>query len=394
MAPLLRGEHFAVKCGDCSWKFACGREHPPQAGIAVCPNCGHQQQVEQPLQPGDLLRIWPVDRNWAPARGDLVVLNMPQQPGILAVKRVAALPGEALAFESGDLLLNGRRLQKDLRQLQEIAIPVYSDAARSRMPRWKTAPGWAQTPGGYHFAPAAAKAGRNSPAAPGEFAWLSYRHLRCYRSPSPRQPSPVTDSYGYNQSLSRTPRDVRDLLVTFEFRGAGRLRVAINTTARPTMLEIDVAAGAIRILIAGKTVAKLHADLAPRAASNLEGPPWRRVAFAICDGRALYALDGVAGRPAGVDPGINVTTQPIAIGARDAEIEIRNLLIKRDIYYTPPPRAARDASKRNKSGNALPLNSGFYLLGDNPPASNDSRHWPARIPRSAIVGRAEVKVRH
>jgi signal peptidase I len=46
----------------------------------------------------------------APLRGDIVVFPHPQKPGLLMIKRVIGLPGEAIAIDRGQIAANGHIL--------------------------------------------------------------------------------------------------------------------------------------------------------------------------------------------------------------------------------------------------------------------------------------------
>jgi len=388
MAPLIYGDHFAVSCASCSAHYTCGVEHAPQAGIAVCPNCGYQQQLTATAQPGVQLEVQPVATSWTPRRGDLVVCRHPQQ-GILMVKRVAALPGERVDIASGDLLINGKTFQKNLKQLQAMAIPVYSDLTRSSVVRWELTPGWQKESNGYAFNPAQiaqplaplpqgtkeqTRSARAIEERVEERTWLNYQHQRCYRTAVPRAGSPLTDHYGYNQGLSRTPVDIRDVLVTFQLQGDPVFSVAMKTAADTVLL--NVSGNQLQVRYAGR---QLHSQQLPVLSSG-----WRQVAFAICDGRALWAVDAASGA-VDIPPGVASTTQPVSIGAAGAGLKIRNLRISRDIYYLPSAgHLSAAAPGRTTSQN------GYFLLGDNPPVSIDSRHWRQRIQRTAIIGRVQT----
>ncbi len=359
MAPRIPGEHLAATCDDCGWHFRCGIEHPPQAQIAVCPNCGFQQQMSDRVHPATTLQVTAVEPGWAPARGDVVVFRHPQQQDLLVVKRIAALPGERVSFSQGDLLINGRVSAKTLPQLEAVAIPVHDDTFRPSAPRWQGGTAWQATAAGYQFQPEDAKSQ--------EFAWLTYHHQRSYRSPQPRAPSAVTDAYGYNQGLSRTPRDVRDLLLNMQWRGEASFQIELLTAARPVALQRY--GDNLEITYDGQIVkqAKLQTS-----ANN----GWQSLQLAICDDRVLYRSGETSGH-VNLPPGTTATPTPLRIGARSGPLQIRNLTILRDVYYTMETR------------NSEQRTAGYYLLGDNAPVSTDSRHWPVRIQSDAIIGRIQ-----
>lgn len=81
------------------------------------------QSMEPTLQPGDhLLTDVTYWRDHTPARGDLVVLQSPEAPGYLHLKRVVALPGEEVSIRDKQLLIDGRPLASDWGIHQDPAI--------------------------------------------------------------------------------------------------------------------------------------------------------------------------------------------------------------------------------------------------------------------------------
>ena len=74
-------------------------------------------------------------------------------------------------------------------------------------------------------------------------------------------------------------------------------------------------------------------------------------------------------------------SQAVAIGARSAQLEIGELHVLRDVYYS--------ADRRNTSSRRYQLGPDeYFVLGDNGPHSVDSRDWsPARdVGRGATAG--------
>lgn len=62
------------------------------------------------LTDGELVLTRPLRPAHAVGRGDLVVLDSPDEPGQQVVKRVVGLPGESVTFESGRVRIDGRAL--------------------------------------------------------------------------------------------------------------------------------------------------------------------------------------------------------------------------------------------------------------------------------------------
>jgi hypothetical protein len=107
--------------------------------------------------------------------------------------------------------------------------------------------------------------------------------------------------------------------------------------------------------------------------------------FGLCDEQVLLVVSGRAlvrrsyERP---EAPYRDVLYPLAIGTAGLDIDVTRLRVWREIYYLEPWKSPRDWAA------AEPLAAGHYLLlGDNQPASLDSRMWETGVSRSAIVGR-------
>lgn len=60
-----------------------------------------------------------------PARGDVVVLRDPAQPGVHCVKRIVGVPGEHVQMEMGRVFVGGRPLDEPYAMGQEIAATPF-----------------------------------------------------------------------------------------------------------------------------------------------------------------------------------------------------------------------------------------------------------------------------
>ena len=75
------------------------------------------------------------------------------------------------------------------------------------------------------------------------------------------------------------------------------------------------------------------------------------------------------------------TSRPFALGGRALQATIGGLFIERDTYVTVD-------SPRPVEGSWQLGDDEFFLLGDNSPVSNDSRHWSNPVRRGHVQGLA------
>jgi signal peptidase I len=400
MGDVLPGPHWKVDCHACGFPFRCGIDRPP-AEFAVCPNCGFDQNPVDRSSPRRGQRVL-VDQFSTsvrpPRRWEVVVARLPGEPPQVGAKRVVGLPGELISIRRGDVYANGKRLGKDIDQQRTLRVLVHADRFRPSEdggghPRWRPRSGtsrWQRGGDAICYVPAQPGDGvgatslADSPTySAASLDWLVYHHQPCL--PIARgisDESPVTDNYGYNQGLSRKLSKVTDLLLSCRVRltGSGLLAVQAHDGQQVLRLRWDV--GRSRIVLDGQG--------AVLAETSSPGPPEGRsvqLEVMICDQRIQLALDGhthLAYTYGGNEDPPCPIAQPLAIGAVGMAVEIADLCVWRDVYYTHPYGLPADWSM------SRPLSEDeFFLLGDNSPISVDSRHAAGKrcVRRRDIVGR-------
>ena len=390
MAETLLGNHFRVTCGDCGIPFRCDADSSPDDRLAVCPSCaiGDNALRDEDLHLGDtvLVDTWPY--LWsAPKRGDLVMLVEPKmndEPSspTFAVKRVAGLPREQPSIHFGDFRANGKAVRRTPRELREVSCLVHDSDYRPRsLPnqrRWLPYPagatGWEATDGGFRF---------TSPVDTDESQWLAYEHWHSSASPAPRtQPAMILDNDSYNQAEARGLSPVRDLTVRCKVQGrTGDFILALLDPPHKLIVHLQLDSGRFLMLKDGSTII---AEALPHTAGDF------LFEAAICDGsfrfshnRHLLAEFVYREQPSPDGSQKIAESAPrIQIGAYGGPIEVTHLQVRRDIYYLTPTGLGGDWQMES------PLdNDRFFLLGDNPPISVDSRQWGGGVAREAILGR-------
>ena len=385
MAPGLCGDHYRVTCSDCRFPFRCDAASVPASGLVVCPNCGYAKNelLAVNLRPRDavLLDRWPL--LWRQPRvGEVVAARLPDLPDRPVIKRVAALPGERLEIEDGDLLASGLLVRKSLEEFRDVRLLVHDNDFQPQLTpdlpaRWRPEQAdsrWQTRRTNFHIEPAAKQ---------GELDWLQYHHWRCTQSAARRTKAvPILDNDSFNQNLSRQLNLVSDVMLSCQIEAAGKGQLALRAIDRSQQFEavLDFAAGQIVLLGGGTRLAERPLQ------ANLTGRPVA-IEFVFCDQQVILAIDG---RTAIIQPYSRTTAprsevlHPLAIGSRSLEVTLSELQVWRDIHYLEPLGTPRSWQADQ------PLAKDEYaLLGDNPPVSTDSRHWPdsGGVPRADVLGR-------
>jgi signal peptidase I len=229
MAPCLLGYHRQVICPDCRYSFAI--EGNNASTKAVCPNCGRGGIAVDKLarNDGDHLLVHRCLFEFRkPRRWEVLVFRNPNKPTQAYVKRLVALPGEAVQIIDGDIYISGEIQVKGYATQRGLRIPVYDDDFRPAgddpdwRPRWvaeRRESGWSESGGTFRFSPKNAESSK--------VAWVGYRHWvrhggsHVTRVALPHWPealerptgiSPLTfdEEAGTLECRGALPRDVRD----------------------------------------------------------------------------------------------------------------------------------------------------------------------------------------
>lgn len=392
MAPALLGQHDAWTCTQCEYLFNTGMADT--AGPAICPNCGCRQSERSvpARRAGD--RLQAVFSGKRPQRWEVIVFRCPEgarQPDMQphSIKRTVGLPGDAVLLRDGDVWINGLRARKSLSQQLAMAIPVHDNrfppgAAAGVPPAWSpadSASGWKPDGKSFHFAPL------ESGKARSETDWLHFVRWRSSSGANVFESSAVMDDYGYNRGESRRLHRVDDLLfiARASAQGTGQMNFRGQIDGEDYVVQWNPSSASGQLNKTGSQTA-----LQTFAAKNLPESAEREIIFSLFDHQVTLAVDrqvllnwpvqNAAGPPAR-------SSQPqiLAVGAADLVVQISQLRVLRDVYYTTPRgpdgRWATDAPCRLAADE-------YFVLGDNSPLSADSRAgWPGPgLPERYILG--------
>lgn len=394
MAPCLVGVHWDATCPSCGYPFAVGWART--GARARCPNCGQGRiEVESlPRNDGDHLLV---DRgafdHRQPRRWEVVMFRNPNRPAQVLVKRMIGLPGERVAIREGDIYIDGQIQAKPYLAQRGVRIPVDDHDFRPPagdsdwQPRWTIddpAGAWSEAEGGFHFAgrgddSPASPAGNPDLAPPGE--WVSYVHRVRHGGPAP-----ITDRYGYNRGpAGGGDHPVRDLMFEADVALPGDrsvLAVALRDGTNACECQFDRGVSKVRLLdlATGQT---LHDSPLPRGLQTGSA----KVELSLMDGQCLVAVAGqVVCTHQGLPPGPEAPSardSPVRFGAWGGEVDVRQVKLFRDVYYTPPDRGHFGPSGRQLGPDE------YFVLGDNSPDSSDSRQWreDVRLRRGQFLGK-------
>ncbi len=448
MAPTLLGIHREIRCPNCGRVFDVGEARIGPGGQVQCPNCDyHWEGAGTYGEDGELLRFRrPKSLGWLwnsattdngtplrsadaanrirrdacrifvnkfiyqlrkPRRWEVVVFQYPvfslecrlcgwqgqvesledavcpdcgsQEFEVTTkdfIKRVAGLPGESVSLRNGDVYVDGRIARKPRDIQKELWFHVFDS---SFTPRQEVAPTWdfSAAPGRWQSSPQDGTLlvdarGARSPVM-GSFARR------------------IVDFYPYD-GLRYDPERVLTSASGLNEVGDCRIRAGVHVedqgqTGAEVLLSIDDdghrfvfsvsggSRGRAVLMDNGETVRETHVrelDLREPMQIALENYDDRVVCW--LRGSELFGLD-YEPRPS--------SRHGVHFGGRGAEVVWDRIVIERDVYYTAPPAEA----------GRLPVyrlgDDEYFVLGDNSPASSDSRRWNRPgVPEHKLIGKA------
>ena len=431
MADTLRGAHFRLTCPTCSYQYNVGfvqnlhrnpndnRPYPENAipsfpinvapdvgqlrsGIPICPMCGAQIDTEHPrrVSNGDRILVQKYLYQFRdPQIWDVVVFKNPADPTKNFIKRLVGRPGQTLLIRDGDIYINEEIQRKpdaiqDALWLQAYDIDYEPSPGRGEkmwlpafQPTQQTTAWNIDTPRRLEF---------NGPDTPADDAddtlkfnndRLRYlvRNFCAYNGP------------GAGTDPTSIVSDLKFQFVITPKTPTGSLAVQFSKYKRLYTGQIDFD-GACTILDhdGGIIETRQFAPLTPDQPIQ--------ASFAIIDHCLEIRLGENRLRWQGPDNpeqwGYKRSLPTAAIVGRSGQFTLDSLKLFRDTHYSniANGRAGRATEETG------PFTLGpdeFFVLGDNSPASHDSRFWAQPglgnghtqytagvVPRDYLIGRA------
>jgi signal peptidase I len=377
MAPLLHGQQGAFSCRNCALPIVFDTERPPPSRI-VCPQCGAGHEGNTPFEstPGQRVLVdrWPLWRRW-PARLEVVALTRSTSDPTLIAKRVVGLPGETVAIRRGELWIDGELWRKTVAQQRQLAILVHDDAylptgaLEGGRARWEPddPSQWTRAADGHHFESPADLPPRAGDADD-HFAWLCFHPFVWPGVPVSTAPRPLDDADWYNPALSRPLNDVFDVRVMGKLAldDAGAFAWQIDDGWQLWRVEWHGPTHRLSLWRNDRPVAR---QPAPSGGSEVH------FEFAVCDQQVFFLLNDRICFAQSYDAPQGKRRQlrsaaALQLGARGGLARVSALRVARDIYWLDPQGLAHPWALEQPLGADM-----FFVLGDNVPASIDSRHF-------------------
>ena len=238
MVPTFFGPWTQATCGTCNSKHRVSPEFPSVSlDQRVCTLCGGTLTgLDTDPEVGDLATIRGLEGDQAKSvrRGDIVAIDFEGKPRL---KRIAGRPGDRITLAKNRILINGRRLEDLLgtsksRNLKWPRINVYRDTPilSSRFEQLRPSEQRQVTEAdSSHRKPDDSEWHRNATGAwvsstNSQSNWLVYHHRSVHDH---KRVSPIHDDYQFNVGISRHLNPVDRLAIGMTVDSSDPVRVEI-----------------------------------------------------------------------------------------------------------------------------------------------------------------------
>ncbi len=303
---------------------------------------------------GARLSIIPQTR---PIRWDVVVLRSPLDAKQLLLKRVVGLPGDSVRIQRGDIWINKTLLSKKFEQQKSTRILLAKESAEVDSAWEANQADWRRTNGNWHFQSLSTMAKDDLPAR------LVFK-------------LPLNDDLPQNHAISRAVHGVTDVMI--ECRVTRKPGTILNFKIGGTEFILSATSAGLN---QGQVLTILTAN-GTESSFALQNKETIDLICTTFDGEAKVIIQGELIGSLAVDSAssaLNASTI-VEIEANGGQATIEELSVWRDVYYEDFNQLDGDTWQLGPDE--------WFVLGDNPPVSQDSRNWaaPAGVPSRSIIG--------
>jgi signal peptidase I len=314
-----------------------------------------------------------------PERWDVVVFKNPPDPQQNYIKRLIGLPGEKVEIIDGDIYIDGQIQHKPIRVQREMWMCIYNNDYQpfgagglvgqagkidSENHSWRQP--FENEPNSQWNLCA------DGPTVFGLDAPAGKTHTLIY---NPSAGSDFHAAYAYNNdSMRKTEPVCSDLMMRFLVRtreeggfvGVSLEKKGVHYIAKVKFGEnllLEKQQGGQTMELARMPITPAKTKLVCFEFANVD----RRLVFQFGDQRLSFDL------PARGEPAENESAQPAVKILGEGRVQLRHIVLSRDLYYTSNGNLRATAKKPFTLAK-----DEFFVCGDNSPNSYDGRLWSAQ----------------
>jgi len=418
MADTLKGAHFQLGCPQCGYQYSYnfGSEQVPnydvflENGSPRCPSCGYflPGGTKMLASNGDrILVLKCIYQLFEPKRWDVVVFKNPGEPGQNFIKRLIARPEETVEIIDGDIYIDGQIARKPPKIQQELWMPVYDNDYQPVRPEVQRFNGhqWEQP-----FQNTDGSKWDINQADPTVFELESDTddiHAMHYNTRRGNDFGAKNCAYNPSRTYNGPPH-CSDLKVRFyaDFKESqGVVGIGLSKYQRRYKAQVDFA-GTMTI-----TQSDNGTDWTELTSMKTDAPVPNKpalVRFVNVDHQLIFQygdekLSHDLGRDSEAAGPVDGNVEPEVRIFGAGKLVLSHIALFRDIYYTTPQQQMTGEPCFASTDQPFKLGPNeFFVLGDNSPASHDSRLWsnmgigingqavyrPGIVPHDYLVGKA------
>ncbi|MBN1788813.1 MAG: signal peptidase I [Sedimentisphaerales bacterium] len=421
MAETLMGQHFQICCPQCGYSYEYNFDPYTQQKCRVptaanlyqmkypprCPSCGYYaQNTFVPKSNGDRILVFKCLYQFAePKRWDVIVFKNPPEPKINYIKRLLGKPGETIEIIDGDIYIDNVLARKPQKVQQEMWMCVYNNDYKPVHPIENSFNKhiWLQP-----FTNEADSQWVYDSAKPTQFSLKSNPEELNTMYYDTKKGNDFRSTYAYGNPLYYHNMPIcSDLMMNYHAKfGTDKGSIGIGLGKYDSLYKASLNPSGIMIIeklnLLGQSTELCRKEITPPAQdktflvrfANVD----HQLIFEIDDQKLTYDL-GTGKNDAGDRLG---EIEPRALFFGSGDVTISHIALYRDTHYLGTRPESQEPVYRAGEGNPFTLEKDeFFALGDNSPASLDSRLWDdpgvgnngqsyriGVVPRDYLVGKA------